>query len=149
MKYDRIPLPSQQELAPEDAPVEKQGPTQESEEERDERRLHMKILAEKLSQNPEPFLFSGIDPDEYERLKEDDQTVSGYYIPIDQRIERFQKEGVRVVVGQREGNNEIVVVPALTSTEEIKRYALFPRQLQSTPGMDEQFAELIQLNKLK
>ncbi|MEO6536399.1 MAG: hypothetical protein ABIT47_01795 [Candidatus Paceibacterota bacterium] len=149
MKYERIPPMPPHDLVQEEAYAEEQTPERKGEEERDAIRLQAKMLAEELSQNPEPLPFPGLDPDEYENLKKDDAELPGYYFPIDQRIEKLQKEGMRVLVGARDGNNEIFVVPALVTTpEEIKKYRLFPRQLQITSEMDEQLERLIQLDKI-
>lgn len=70
-------------------------------------------LASELAESQESFSFPGITAEAYARFKQDEEEISGYTdfaTPIDALIEKFQKEGMRVIVGADDRN--VFLVPA-------------------------------------
>ncbi len=82
----------------------------------DEKRISA-LTAELIDSN-EVFPFSGIDPEAYTRLKADierDQNRSEYDISspsLDELIERFRDEGMRITLGDHPAVGNIYIVPA-------------------------------------
>ncbi|MDB5189788.1 MAG: hypothetical protein JWN49_114 [Parcubacteria group bacterium] len=115
-----------------------------SEQERDRHNEMTVRLAESLSQRVEPIPFTGIDPTEYELLKEDEANLPDLLTPIDERIQRFKEQGLKVVLGEHGDSKDIYVVPALSSNKKDRTLA---RHLQIVDGMDEELRRLILANQ--
>lgn len=100
-------------------------------------------LAVELHERGEAFPFPGIDPESYSKMKADEEEYPGYTTPIDEIIERFKSEGVKVVVGKNPQSGNVYVVPSQSTNIEMD--SISPKQLQITEGMDEKLKELISL----
>lgn len=51
-------------------------------------------LAMELYERGEVFPFEGVDPEQYSRMKADEEEYPGYTTPVDEIIERFKSEGM-------------------------------------------------------
>lgn len=109
-------------------------------------------LAKELFNYGEVFQFTGITSDDYESLKVAEKELPpGFVTPIDTLLERFRKEGLRIVLGKNQDSGNIFAMPAQSSatSDDIKANSIFPRHLQVTDDMDDRLKKLIQLNKNK
>jgi hypothetical protein len=108
-------------------------------------------LAIELSENREGFPFFGIDPESYTKLKTDiagDEGRSDYDISsptIDELIERFKNEGMRVTLGNNPEVGNVFILP--TKSNDIQNDNILPKHLQISEGMDEKLKELILLSR--
>ena len=100
-------------------------------------------LAAELFKGGEIFPFSGIDPDSYLKMKAGEEEDPGYTTPINEIIERFRKEGMKVVLGKNPQSGNVYILPAASTN--IKMDSVSPRQLQISEGMDERLTKLISL----
>jgi len=98
-------------------------------------------LARGLFESHEHFPFSGIDPDEYSKMRASEEEFPGYTTPIDELIERFEKEGMKVVLGKHPESGNVFILPA--GSEDIEQDSIAPRQLQISDGMDERLKNLV------
>jgi hypothetical protein len=101
-------------------------------------------MAESLSQREKPIPFTGIDPFEYELLQADEEELPSLFTSIDERIKRFQEQGLKVIFGDHGDSKDVYVVPAQS---ENKKDRTLPRHLQIVDGMDEELRRLIVANK--
>ncbi|HVB19771.1 MAG TPA: hypothetical protein VNF51_00570 [Candidatus Paceibacterota bacterium] len=102
-------------------------------------------LAVELSESKEVFPFPGIDREAYATIKASEEEDPGYVTLIDELIERFKNEGMRVVLGKYPASGNVFIVPAQSNN--VIDDNLFPRHLQVNEGMDERLEELILLVK--
>lgn len=102
-------------------------------------------LAVELSENNEIIPFSGVAPEAYSKMKEDEGEFPGYTTPIDDLIERFKNEGMKIVLGKNPQSGNVYVLPA--GSTNIEMDSISPRQLQLTNEMGEKLKELILLVK--
>jgi hypothetical protein len=100
-------------------------------------------LAVELYESREVFPFAGIDPESYSRMKVDEEEYPGYTTPIDEIVERFKSEGMKVVLGKNPQSGNVFVLPA--QSDNIEMDSISPRQLQLNEGMNEKLRELILL----
>lgn len=106
-------------------------------------------LAIELSESHEVFPFPGIDPEAYAKLKADiaaDADRSDYDISaptLDELIERFKNEGMKVTPGKNPKVGNVYIMP-MGSTD-IQNESLLPKHLLLSDGMDERLKELILL----
>ncbi len=102
-------------------------------------------LALELHERNEIFPFTGIDSESYAKMKiaEADTEYTDPTTPIDERIERFKNEGMKVVLGKNPQSENVYVLPAGSFDIEID--GISPRQLQLTDEMNEKLKELILL----
>lgn len=98
-------------------------------------------LARGLFESQERFPFPGIDPEEYSKAKIAEETYPGYTTPIDELIERFKSEGMKVVLGKHPESGSVFILPA--GSEDIEQDSIGPRQLQISEGMDERLKNLV------
>ena len=101
------------------------------------------LLAAELFESNETFPFSGIDPESYSKMKAVEEEDPGYTTPIDEIIERFKNEGIKVVLGKNPQSGNVYVLPAESTNIEMD--SISPRQLQINEGMNEKLRELILL----
>jgi len=123
-------------------------PTNQFESKDDERELKretMIVLARELSERTERIPFPGIDPDAYSKMRATDEEFPGYTTPIDELIERFKSEGMKVVPGKYAESGTVYIVPSQSDNVE-DRYVI-PRQLQVTEVMDEKLKKLILMGR--
>lgn len=87
-------------------------------------------LAERLSHLNERFIFSGIDEEQYLKLKAESEEFPGLATHIDVLIERFKTEGMKVVVA---GSNAFIL-PA--QSDDAENDSVLPRSLAITDDMN-------------
>ncbi len=100
-------------------------------------------LAAELFESGEVFPFAGVDAESYSRMKTSEEEDPGYTTPIDEIIERFKDEGMKVVLGKNPQSGNVFVLPAQSS--DIEMDSISPKQLQLSEGMNEKLRELILL----
>ena len=102
-------------------------------------------LAAELNERREIFPFSGIDQESYSKIKADEEEMPGYATPIDELIERFKNEGMKVVLGKNPQSGNVFVLPG--QSDDIENDNLFPKHLNINDGMSDTLRELIALSK--
>ena len=102
-------------------------------------------LAAELNERREIFPFSGIDQESYSKIKADEEEMPGYATPIDELIERFKNEGMKVVLGKNPQSGNVFVLPG--GSDDIENDNLFPKHLNINDGMSDTLRELISLSK--
>ncbi|MDD2657226.1 MAG: hypothetical protein PHD04_01015 [Candidatus Pacebacteria bacterium] len=100
-------------------------------------------LAVELFQSGEIFPFAGVDAESYSRMKAAEEEDPGYTTPVDEIIERFKNEGMKVVLGKNPQSGNVFVLPAQSSNIEMD--SISPGQLQLSEEMNEKLRELILL----
>lgn len=98
-------------------------------------------LGIELSESGEIFPFPGMNRDEYQEIKNSEDPE--YHTPIDHLINRFQAEGLKVVLTKH--GNDVLILP--TSSDDVVYDSMFPRSFGITEGMDERLKALIQLQQ--
>ena len=96
-----------------------------------------------LYKSGEIFPFSGIDAESYSKMKAGEEEDPGYTTPIDEIIERFKSEGMKVVLGKNPQSGNVFVLPA--QSDHIEMDSISPKQLQLNEGMNEKLRGLILL----
>ena len=114
-------------------------------DEKEERRKEIIALAVELSENQEGFPFPGIDPEAYLKLKSEEEELPGYATPIDELIERFKNEGMKIVLGKYPGSGNFFILPLLSN--DIENDSIFPEHLQIIGTIDERLKKLISMNR--
>jgi len=74
-------------------------------------------------------------------MRASEEEFPGYTTPIDELIERFEKEGMKVVLGKHPESGNVFILPA--GSEDIEQDSIAPRQLQISDGMDERLKNLV------
>jgi sugar phosphate isomerase/epimerase len=123
-----------------------EGPPNESEnnnDEREQKRKEIVDLARELGESHEGFPFPGIRPESYAKLKADEEEYPGCSTPIDELIERFANEGMKVVLGAHPESGNVYLLPL--GSDDIENDSLLPRSLQIDETMDEKLKQLISL----
>src|SRR4051812_35257229 len=87
-------------------------------------------LAKELFESNETFSFPGIDPETYEKMKASDEEYPGFTAPIDEKIERFKKEGMKVILGKNPETGNVYILPA--GSTDIEMDGISPRELQTS-----------------
>lgn len=100
-------------------------------------------LATELFESNEIFPFPGIDPESYSKMKVSENEDPGYTTPIDEIIERFKMEGIKVVLGKNPQSGNVYILPSQSTNIEMD--SISTRQLQLSEGMDERLTKLISL----
>ena len=121
-------------------------PTNQSIESEKERAIMEIIaLARELNESKESHPFPGIDAVSYEKLKTDEAEFPGFATPIDELIERFKNEGMKVVLGEHPESGNIFILPA--QSNDIENDSIFPKHLQIADSMHEKLRRLILLKR--
>ncbi len=102
-------------------------------------------LAVELSEGRESFPFPGVDPEAYSKIKAGQEEDPGYSTPIDELVERFKNEGIKVVLGKHPESGNVFILPS--QSDDIENDSIFPRHLQINEGMNDKLKELISLGK--
>ncbi len=102
-------------------------------------------LAKELFESNETFAFFGIDLESYLKMKAGEAEDPGYTTPIDENIERFENEGMKVVQGKNPQSGNVYILPA--GSTDIEMDSISPRQLKVKEGMDPRLKELILLSR--
>ena len=128
------------------------------------RKERIASLSAELIESNETFPFPGIDPEAYRKLKVDiegDKEMSLYDISsptLDELIERFQKEGMKITLGDTPKAGNVFMVPAGqsnyyqpsrppgVSNMVMQNYSLSPKHLQ-TSEVKEKLEELVLLRQ--
>lgn len=99
------------------------------------RRERIDVLSAELIESKETFPFPGIDSEAYLKLKADingDKDRSLYDISsptIDELVERFKNEGMKVTLGDTPEAGNVFIIPA--GSADIQSDSLFPKHLQA------------------
>jgi hypothetical protein len=102
-------------------------------------------LAIELSESRESFPFPGLDPAVYSKLKASEERFPGHVTPIDELIERFKKEGIKVVLGEHPESGNVFILPA--QSNDIGSDSIFPRHLPVSKIMNEKLKRLVLMDK--
>ncbi len=105
----------------------------------------MIALALELSQSQETFSFPGLDPDTYPKIKAAEEEYPGYTTPIDKLVERFKREGVKVVLGKHPESGNVFILPS--QSNDIENDSISPKQLHTSELTDARLKELSQLDR--
>jgi predicted secreted protein len=103
-------------------------------------------VAEILFQSQESFPFPGLKPEEYAKIKEQERECPEYSTPIDELLERFRSEGMKIVLGKNPKSGNVFVLPA--GSEDIEMDSLFPRHLRWNAVLDSRVNALIEMDEL-
>ncbi len=99
------------------------------------------VIAERLSGYNESLPFQGLEEAGYQKLKAESDEFPEYVIPIDDLIQRFEAEGIKIVVEK----GRVYVVPFNSTVTNDN--CIFPRFLKVTDGMDNNLKTLIKAGK--
>lgn len=102
--------------------------------ERENRKKRIIALTKELSEMQESLPFSGIDPESYPKLKANDVELEGLCTPIDDLIQRFEKEGIKVVFGNDPESGNVFILPF--GSNDVESDSVFPKHLQIDESMD-------------
>jgi len=102
-------------------------------------------LAKEIIINRERFPFPGIDPGRYSKLKAEEEEYTGYATPIDELIQRFKNEGMKVNFGRDPESGNVFILPF--GSDDIENDSIFPEHLQTDEILDERLKQLILLSK--
>lgn len=103
------------------------------------------VLAREIFESGETFGFNGIEPVAYSIIKADEEEYPGLATPIDERIERCRREGIKVVLGKNPKSGNVYILPA--QSDDIGNDSIRPRHLQISEATSEKLRELILLDK--
>jgi hypothetical protein len=112
---------------------------------RAEKIAELVALAKELSESQETFPFPGIESVAYEKLKEVDAAFPGFATPIDDLLERFKNEGIKVALGPHPENGSVFILPA--QSNDIDSDSILPRHLKWDEAMDERLERLVLVAK--
>jgi len=110
-------------------------------ETREDRKKRIIALTKELSEVQEGIPFSGINPESYPKLKANDVELEGLCTPIDDLIQRFEKEGIKVVFGNDPESGNVFILPF--GSNDVESDSVFPKHLQIDESMDSRLKELI------
>lgn len=103
-------------------------------------------LGLELSKNKEGFPFSGILPESYSRIKSEEEEYPGFATPIDELLERFRNEGMKVVMSDDPTSGNIFILPK--NSMDVENDNLFPRHLEISSDMNDKMKTLIRLQTI-
>ena len=126
------------------------GPSQEQlkktlELEKAQMRDRRIILVRELTEGQERFPFPGINPHSYATIKAEEEEFPGFVTPIDELIQRFKDEGMKVAFGKDQKTSNVVVIPC--GSDDIKYDSIRPKHLEIRDDMDRRLRELIELSR--
>jgi|SRR3989344_1834683 len=108
-------------------------------------KLEYILLAEELSRQVKGFPFPGISREARDKIKAGEEEDPGYATPIDVLLERFQRHGMKVVLGKNPESGNIFILPR--DSDDIEQDNLFPKHLDIHDGMDPKLIKLIEASK--
>ncbi len=120
-------------------------PIDSAESARKQKKEKIIALATELAAHQERFPFPGIEPGAYSRMKADQEQFPGYCTPIDELIERFKREGMKIMLGEHPESGNVFIVP--TGSNDIENDSIFPKHLQLDGSMDEKLKQLILMGR--
>lgn len=112
---------------------------------RDQKVKELLALATELRESQETFPFPGIEAEAYAKLKASDEEFPGCVTPIDELVERFRNEGMKVSLGAYSESEFVFILPAQSG--DLRNDSVYPRHLQISETMDERLKKLILANK--
>ncbi|KKQ46131.1 MAG: hypothetical protein US63_C0006G0008 [Candidatus Moranbacteria bacterium GW2011_GWC2_37_8] len=114
---------------------------------KEQRKNDIATLSKELAESGEKFSFSGIESDSYAKLKAEEDEFPGFVTPIDELIQQFKDEGMKIAVvsGKNAKAGNVFVLPF--GSDDIKNDSIFPEKLQISENMDERLKELILLRR--
>ena len=107
----------------------------------DEKMQERIALALELSESMERINFPGIKSDVYEKIKTEQEEYPGVSTPIDELLERFEREGMKIALNQYSASGNIFILPY--ESEDTRNDGLMPRQLSTEGDIDEDVLNLI------
>lgn len=116
------------------------------EQEKAQKKQEYIALAKELSEHHEGFPFPGLTEKAYSTIKADQDEYPGYSTPIDELIEKFTTQGMKVVLGNHPDSGNIFVLPL--NSNDVENDSLFPRHLAITGDMDDAVKTLITKNQI-
>jgi hypothetical protein len=114
-------------------------------ESKENKKLEYIKLAKELSERQESIPFPGVNSESYAIIKSEQEEFPGFATPIDELVERFKAEGMKVSLGNHPESGNVFIVPF--GSDDIENDSLFPRHLMTVSDMDELVNKLILLNK--
>lgn len=118
---------------------------EENADEREQKRREIIDLAIELSESQEAFPFPGVNPEDYAKIKADRDEYPELFSPIEELMERFQSQGLKVVRGKDPSSINAFILPA--ESNDIENDSLYPRYLNIDAATDERLQKLIEMNK--
>lgn len=112
---------------------------------KEEKKREIIALALELSESRETFIFPGIEPEVYSKIKADEEEFTGRTTPLDELLEKFRKEGMKVVLGKNPDSGNIFILPS--QSNDIERDSIFSRHLQISGVVNEKLRKLILMSK--
>jgi len=112
---------------------------------RDQKVKELLTLATELRESQETFPFPGIEAEAYAKLKASDEEFPGCVTPIDELLERFKSEGIKISLGAHPESKDVFILPA--QSDDLVNDSIFPKHLQINETMDERLKKLILANK--
>jgi hypothetical protein len=109
--------------------------------EKEDRKKRIIALAKELSESRESISFPGIDAESYQKLKANDEEFPGFVTPIDELVQRFENEGIKVVFGRDPESGNVFILPF--GSNDVENDSIFPKHLQIDESMDSRLKELI------
>lgn len=103
------------------------------------------ITAVELSKRREGFSFPGVTPEGYAGLKADSDAYPEYATPIDELMEKFRTQGMKVVLSKDPTSANVYIIPR--ESDDVQMDNIYPRHLIVTDDMDYELKKLIILNK--
>ena len=110
-----------------------------------EKQKEFVALAVELQESQETFPFAGFDPDSYRSIKELEVGLGYHTTPIDELLKRFEREGMKVVLGKHPGAGKVFMLPSQSNNVEMD--AVYLWQLNVDEPMDERLKRLITISK--
>lgn len=102
------------------------------------------ILAQEFMKSKESFAFPGIKEESYQTIKKQEEEYPGCATPIDELLERFNREGFKVTLGKFPESGNVFVLPF--HSDDIENDNLLPRHLNIEGISDSQMKEFIMLS---
>ena len=113
------------------------------EEEKKERVASILALVAEIQEQHETLSFPGLEAGIYESMKSDDEEFPGYTTPIDEILQRFEQEGMKVVLGKNPGSGNVFALPA--GSDDITMDSILVYKLKVSADMDEKLRQLVEL----
>ena len=109
-------------------------------EKMEQRKKRIIALAKELSEAHIIYRFFGVNPDNYSKLKSEEEEFPGFATPIDELVQRFKDEGIKVVFGNDPESGNVFILPFLSN--DIENDSIFPKHLKVDKDMDSRLKEL-------
>ena len=120
------------------------NPEENTQAEKERTREEIISLGKELAETGETFPFPGIDEGYYKSLKKADEEYPGFTTPIDDLMQRFRAEGIKVMLSDTPGNKDVFILPA--QSNDIGQDSILLRGLEVHEGVDERLKKLVSLS---